>query len=234
MGLFRNSIVHLGSWTVFAGCAVWAWTEGGFEPYIGLAGAFVGIVSNFEKLPFLDRRRTLTAEQKIQKRDHWRPVFKTYFSDMARRDYRSDVIIHDVARLDQYPDSKENEKRISAWFRVGFMGTYLNGILLGLRWTYVKEEDGKWKEYGSRPPEDAIKVMLLAQVPYEAIESFNPDGDEYYALPHVFLHFDYNGEPYEKLFYGEERQLDPRFPRYYSEIAEYEMPSKWRRLLRLA
>ncbi|MDL2409164.1 hypothetical protein PY650_26715 [Rhizobium calliandrae] len=110
------------------------------------------------------------------------------------------------------------------------MGTYDRGVLLGLRWTYVNNEGNGWKEYAANPPPEAIKVMLLGAVPYEGIESFNSNGDEYYNKPHLYCHFDFRGEPYERLFYGEQKQLDERHPYYYAEIAEYKGPTLFERL----
>jgi hypothetical protein len=109
------------------------------------------------------------------------------------------------------------------------MGTYQRGVLLGLRWTYLQEQDGSWKELSSGNNEGAVKVMLLGEVPYEAIESVNFDGDHYYNKPHLFCHFEHAGQPYERLLYGEEFQLDPGFPHHYREIAELKAPPRpWR------
>lgn len=231
MFIFRNSVVHVGSWAAFIGCAFWAYSEPGYEPIIGLVLGVVGIASNQQPLPFFGKKgRSLTPEQKIALRDKWRPIFKAYFLQAAKEKYLSDVIVHDVARVDEYPDVNEKEKRISSWFRVGLMGTYDRGVLLGLRWTYVNDEGNGWKEYTANPPPEAIKVMLLGAVPYEGIESFNPNGDEYYNKPHLYCHFDFGGEPYERLFYGEQKQLDESFPFYYTEMAEYKGLSFFERL----
>lgn len=233
MSFFRNSVVHLGSWAALVGCGLWAYREPSYEPFIGLALGAVGIASNQNPLPFFKKRRALTQEKKIELRDKWRPIFKDFFLRAARDKYRTDVIVHEVARLDDYPNINEKEKGISSWLRVGFMGTYDRGVLLGLRWTYLNKEAKGWKEYTSAPPETAIKVILLGAVPFDAIESFNPDGDEYYNKPHLYCHFDFDGQPYEKLFYGEQKQLDEGFPVYYTEIAEFKEPGlikhlKWR------
>lgn len=231
MSVFRNSVVQVGSWIAFVGCGLWTYYEPGFEPAIGLILGAVGIASNY--VPISGKKgRILTPEKKIELRDKWRPIFKDYFLQAARDKYRTDVIVHDVARVDDYPNTDEKEKGISSWFRVGFMGTYDRGVLLGLRWTYVKEEAKGWKEYASSPPSGAIKVMLLGAVPYEMIESFNPDGDEYYNKPHLYCHFDFGGEPYEKLFYGEQNQLREDFPFYYTEIEGYKGPGLLKRLKR--
>lgn len=229
MEWLQNSIVFVGSWVALVGSIVWWYAEGGYEPWIVAVLSLVGITANGHLFPFgSEKAPRLTAEQRIAVRDKWRPVFQNYFLDTARQKYRSDCIVHDVKRLDDYPKTEQSPKGISSWFRVGLMGTYERGVLLGLRWTYVVDEDGAWKEYESSKPDSAVKVMLLGEVPYESIESINFDGDEYYNKPHLFCHFEHGGEPYERLFYGEEFQLDPGFPYHYREVAEYKPSSRSR------
>ncbi len=231
MSFFRNSIVQVGSWLALIVCGVWTYHEPGFEPTIGLILGVVGIASNYVPL-FGKKGRFLKPEEKIALRDKWRPIFQDYFLQAARNKFKTDVIVHDVARVDDYPDIQENEKKISPWFRVGFMGTYDRGVLLGLQWTYLEEEANGWQVYDSSPPAGAIKVMLLGAVPYETIESFNPNGDEYYNKPHLYCHFDFGGEPYERLFYGEPNQLFEDSPYYYSEIADFPKPGFFERIKR--
>lgn len=227
MSWLQNSIVFLGSWIAFIGSIVWGFAEGGYEPWIAAILGFVGIAANRNLLSFAHKKDPrLTAEQRIAARDKWRPIFENYFQDNARRNHRSDCIVHDVQRLDNYPNGPDRERGISAWFRVGLMGTYQHGVLLGLRWTYLVSEGEKWKE---RQTGDGLgqKVMLLGAVPYESVESVNFDGDHYYSKPHLFCHFEHGGEPYERLFYGQEFQLDPGFPNHYREIAEYQPSRGW-------
>ncbi|WP_233282685.1 hypothetical protein [Agrobacterium tumefaciens] len=229
MSFFRNSVIQAGSWIALLGFGLWTYYEPGFEPAIGLILGLVGIASNYVPI-FSKKTRSLTPEEKIALRDKWRPTFKDFFIQAARDKYRTDVIVHDVARVDDYPNTSEKGQGISSWFRAGFMGTYDRGVLLGLRWTYVSEEANGWKEYTSNPPTCATKVMLLGAVPYEMIESFNPDGDEYYNKPHLFLHFSFSGEPYERVFYGELNQLFEDAPYYFTEIAKFEKPGVFERL----
>lgn len=230
MSFFRNSIVHVGSWAALVGFGAWSYVDFGFEPVIGLIASAVGVAANFQDFPLFAGRK-LTPEKKIELRDKWRPIMEEFFLKAARDKYRTDVIVHDVARLDDYPNAKDKGTALSAWFRVGFMGTYQRGVLLGLRWTYVNQEpNGQWKEYQSGHPAGAIKVMLLAETPFELIESFNPDGDKFYNKPHLYLHFDYSGQPYERLFYGEEDQLFADSPAYYREIAVFKSPTWFQRL----
>lgn len=226
MGWLKNYIVFLGSWAVLAVSGLWFYSSGGYDSALAVLASVVGIAANWEFLPVIGgKKRNLTPEQKIQFREKWRPIFDDYFLTAAHNNYRSDAIIHDLNRLDTYPASSE-EKGISSWFRIGLMGTYHRGVLLGLRWTYIERTDGKWREVSKT--ETAMKVALLGEVPFEAIETVNFDGDEFYNKPHIFCHFDYKGGPYARVFYGEEYQLDPGFPYHYREIAEYVAPPRFR------
>mgnify|MGYP001211818823 CR=1 FL=1 len=230
MSFLKNYTFLFGSVTVVLGSVAWGLAEGGYEPWIVATAGFLGIFTNWELVPkFGTRRRSLTPTEKLAARDKWRPIFNDYFLEAARKNYRGDAIVHDVDRLDNYPDAGD-EKSISSWFRVGLMGTYNDGILLGLRWTKIEEENGIWVENYQSEAAGGVKVMLLGEVPFESIESVNFEGDDFYNKPHIFCHFDFEGEPYKRLFYGEEFQLDPKFPCHYRDLLGYERkkPSRLR------
>ncbi|MBY5819892.1 hypothetical protein HFN60_30335 [Rhizobium leguminosarum] len=232
MSLFRNSIVHFGSWAAFGVSIIWAVVDPGFEPVVGLFLGAAGIAANFDDFPLFKKPRKLSPEERIALRDKWRPTFKDYFLKLARDKRRTDVIVRDVARLDVYPEVDEKETGISSWFRVGFLGSYDSGVLLGLRWTYLVQHGDVWREDDHEQP-GSIKVMVVAEVPFEAIESFNADGDDYYRQPHIFCHFEYEGSPYRRRYYGEERQVFPDSPYFYAALAEVPKPTwidrlKWR------
>lgn len=230
MNFLKNAFVLGGSTVAVIVSLIWGIVEGGYEPWIvALLGA-VGIVANLRQISIIGgRKRELTPEEKIAARDKWRPEFEAYFLKIAKENYRGDAIVHDVDRLDTYPDSGD-EKGISSWFRVGLMGTYHKGILLGLNWNYIVERGGDWVDAKSSNSPGAERVILLGEVPYECIESVNFDGDDFYNKPHIFCHFDHGGEPYERLFYGKEFQLDPGLPYHYTELVEYrrQQASRWR------
>lgn len=230
MSFLKNYTVLFGSVAVVLGSFAWGLAEGGYEPWIVMIAGIVGIITNWELLPkFGKRKRSLAPTEKLAARDKWRPIFQDYFLEAARKNYRGDAIIHDVDRLDNYPETGD-EKGISPWFRVGLMGTYNDGILLGLRWTEIEEENGIWVENTKSDSKNAVKVMLLGEVPFESIASVNLEGDEFYNKPHIFCHFEFEGEPYKRIFYGEEFQLDPKFPYHYRELLEYQKKksSRWK------
>lgn len=227
MSLVRKFIIPILSWLWVLGTFAWAIVDGGFEPWLASGGGVLAVFTTSQQyLPGI--WRDVPPEKVIENRDKFRPAFRDFIQKLAREDGTTDVIVHDVNRLDSYPESgDDNSRRISGWFRVGLMDYTHRGVLLGLGWTYIEEQsNGRWLEVPRR--DTALKVMLIGEVPYEAIESVNFDGDEYYNKPHIFCHFDYKGEPYDRKFYGEQFVLGKGLPYHYREVDEYKSPSKSR------
>ena len=164
----------------------------------------------------------LNNTEKIQKRAHLKEVFDDKFLEYRSKNIKTDVIIRDVERADNYPDTSE-EKGISSWFRVGLLETYHRGVRVGLSvGTLTETEDGY--RYTRFPEEKGtLKVWLVGEIPFESIESVNWTGDEYYYKPHIYCHFEHtkNKEPYERLVFCEERWLEPDM-RYFSEIEDFD------------
>lgn len=217
----QNRIVFFGSWVAVLLSVVWLFREGGYEPIISTLIGVTGIAANRDLLPKFGReKRNLTPKDRIALRDKWRPTFESYFAEMGRNDYQGDAIIHDIDRLDEYPKLKERSG-ISSWFRVGLLGTYNHGILVGLGWTYLKESPGGWTDNPKGYLDGSLKVAIIGEIPYESIESVNFDGDKYYNKPHIFCYFDFKTEPYERIFYGEEFRMGAKLPFHYREVAPF-------------
>jgi hypothetical protein len=168
--------------------------------------------------------RHVSPEQVIKLRRKWAKPFDDYFARKAKEGHRTDCIVHDVARMrdyDDFNDEDPKDHRPSSWFRAGLMGTYNHGVLIGFGWTLIEEIDGKWQENEVLATERAIKVHRIGEVPYETIEHVKFDGDRSYSKPHLFLHYDYNGMPCERFWWGREYQLDEGQPYHFEKIAEY-------------
>lgn len=168
----------------------------------------------------------LSNAEKVKKRDQLRLVFEDAFSKIQAKKLTSDAIIHDVDRVNDYPNTSEEEQGISSWFKVGLFETYHRGVKVGLRvGTLIETEKGlrfvdhKNKEKGN------VKAWLVGEIPFESIESINWDGDEYYNQPHLFCHFEHNSKPYERLIFCQERELGHGMT-YFSEIAEFKEVQK--------
>jgi hypothetical protein len=171
----------------------------------------------------LGKKRRLSPSEIIEHRQKWKPLFEQEVWKNHKEQLRSDVIVRDMRRFDNYPDAMET-KGISPWFRVGLIDTYHRGILVGLNWgTLTRGDDGEqWRftNYAKKESGD-IKVILVGSIPYENIENVDWTGDEYYAYPHIYCYFAHKKEPYERLtFCAKNTPLDR--PPFYTEIAPYE------------
>lgn len=184
-----------------------------------------GFLYNLAKdaVTFLRRKKRFPPELKIERRDRW----KTKFEDEVRTNFhkklRTDVIIRDVARYDQYPNASKRKRGISPWFRLALLDTYHDGILVWLQWDMLIQtgpdafRNANWATEES----EGLKVALAGKIPFYLIESVDFDGDDYYYYPHIFCHFAIKKMPYESLDYYKEVERDG-FPPFYTHIASQE------------
>jgi hypothetical protein len=168
------------------------------------------------------RRRAISGSEVLRLREKWQPPFEDYLVRRRREGLRQDVIVRDVKRIDNYPEVEATENGISPWFRVGLAGTYHRGIklLLSLEGLCLDKSTGQWRysDYKSGEAQE-LTAALIGLVRYEAIESVNWDGDEFYGYPHIYCHFTEKGrKPYERLIFCE--MLTTRGFTHYREVAE--------------
>lgn len=74
---------------------------------------------------------TITPQEILALRAKWKPQFSEWLLTHNHKKLRTDVIVRDLKRMDNYPDTAEG-KGISAWFRSAVIDTYEKGIMLGL------------------------------------------------------------------------------------------------------
>ncbi len=131
---------------------------------------------------------------------------------------RDDVIVRDFRRARDYPELKSG--RQPSFFRVGLIGTYHQGIELGLGVHALVEEKSErsWRIARDDERDHAKIAYLVGYVPWAAIEMIDWDGDEYYPYPHFYCRFR-GGEPYERLAFCEKLDL-PGGITCYSPIAD--------------
>lgn len=176
-----------------------------------------GVVRKFKPMP---------PQKKIEQRQKWKPKFEEHIRDYFIKKLRSDVIIRDVKRVDQYPNTKENEKGISSWFRLGLVGTYHRGILVAFQWSKLVEVgNGEFRflDYDNdskKTKDDALKVLQIGMIPFEHIEAVDFEGDEYYSYPHIYCNFANKGEPYERIAYFTQNKLFADSLPYHTEVVE--------------
>lgn len=158
---------------------------------------------------------------RIQHRERLRKAFETKIYECRAEKLRQDVIIRHVDRVDNYPNDKDDSSGISAWFRVALLDIYERGIVLCLGIGGLIECDNGYRFVDPANGEKAnVKAWLMGDVPYDSIEAVNMDGDQYYHFPHIYCYYDYNGEPYERLWFCEKIDQPHGHP-YFKHIAEY-------------
>lgn len=185
----------------------------------GLIGVAVEIYRRSTKRSLKNRFESMGA--RIQHREKLRMIFEEEIYRCRAEKLRQDVIVRHVDRADSYPHIDDKEKGISPWFRVGLLDTYERGIVLGLRiGGLVKCEGGLRFADWVNGEELDINAWLMGDVPYDSIEAVNIEGDKYYNFPHIYCYFDFNGEPYERLWFCEKIEQPHGHP-YFKHIADY-------------
>ncbi len=214
----------IGAWLVTAALVV-AWIlnpQGPWEPWL----AFIALVTTalaevYSWLKPALSERFATSGERARHRENLRQVLQDEIYRRRAEGLRSDVIIRDVDRLDGYPDLPAYEKGISAWFRLGLIETYNKGVRVGLRYGGLKASDDGYRfvDFVNEESSDR-RVLLLGEIPYDSIATVNLEGDEIYPYAHIYCHFDFDGQPYERLWFGERIEVGTSF--YYEFVASYE------------
>lgn len=169
------------------------------------------------------RRRELTPQQVVALRAKWSPEFEEEINQNCRDRLSKDIIMHDMRRLNDYPDIKRNPKAgISPWFRAALVGTYHRGALIWLGGDDLVEDAGGlgWRYRDKNDREEvSVRAVLIGKMPYEFVESVNWKGDHYYIYPHIYCWFDARKrQPYEEIVYALEKKGLSTRP-YYIDIA---------------
>lgn len=194
------------------------------EPIIALISLIIfGLLEFYrrhEGYLFKSEYKKLTPSELVQHSEKLRKPLHDEILKCRHDKLRKDAVIRHVNRLGEYPDSKNKKKGISAWFKVGLLEMYHEGIMVGLNYKALKEENGKYRycNYGSETED--VTAVLIGEIPFSAIDDINIEGDEYYPYPHIFCRFPYKGEPYKNLYFCEEIMMHHGHP-YYKKIADY-------------
>lgn len=203
-----------------------------------LSGAkLAGGLANFAYRRFRFGKLGLSPEEVIDRRNKWKsPVEEHVRKINAGR--REEIVIRDVKRINDYPNLNENEKGISAWFRIALLDTYHSGLILGFEWQSLTRDRAynAWRYTNSKNGESAdILAAHIGYLPYEFIHAIDWAGDDYYHDPQFYCHFvGLKNSPYARTAYAEEKELHGK--KFYVELAgadEVVVLSKRRRISRL-
>ena len=197
-----------------------------YEPIIAILGAFCMALSWFDRykgIIFFVEHKSFTPEELIQHSEKLRSLFQEEIYRCRAEKLRKDIVIRHVKRRDKYPhDVDEKKKGISPWFKVGLMDMYHDGIRVGLQYYALKKDMKGYRVTSSEKEEESdVTALLMAEIPFSAIEAVNMDGDEYEGYPHVFCRFPFKGQPYKRLFFCEVIE-QPHGHLYFKEICSYE------------
>lgn len=193
-----------------------------------LSGSIVYNVTKDLYRTVAGKRRRLTNAEIISLRQKWKPLFEEEIFRTHNENLRKDIIIRDMKRYDNYPNVNPATKGISSWFRVGLMGIYHKGILVGLNGAELKNHnDTEWRYTDDRINESCdLYAVLIGKIPFENIENVDWSGDGYYGFPHIYCWFNSKRkEPYEELVYCVEK-CNPNSVPFYTEIASYDQVRK--------
>lgn len=176
--------------------------SGPYEPYTyggGVVLAFIELYRRHEGGYIKTEGVNRTPAERVRHHEAMRSLFTRHIAQHKAQNLRKDVILRHVNRPDKYPNGGEGTG-ISPWFKVGLLATYHMGIKVGLGWTALEKVEGGFRRIDRLDGvQDEVNAMLIGEIPYDSIEAMNPDGDEYYYLPHIFCHFAHDKQPYKRL-----------------------------------
>ncbi|HUQ80436.1 MAG TPA: hypothetical protein VM076_04840 [Gemmatimonadaceae bacterium] len=101
-----------------------------------------------------------------------------------------------------YPSADHRLGHIRGWMEVGTYDFYYDGVEVILGTTFVLVDDaGAWSPVSLRQSFDAtryrrVRAFEIGRIPFTNIVTFDVDGDEYHAEPHVFCAFANAGLPF--------------------------------------
>ena len=107
---------------------------GNWEPASAISGA---IIFGVEIARRVNRKATIASRfpsggAKIQHREKLRKQFEEELYNCRAQELRQDAIVPHIDRVDDYPNTDDENPGISAWFRAGFLDMYERGIVLCL------------------------------------------------------------------------------------------------------
>ena len=122
-----------------------------------------------------------------------------------------EVIVRDLARMDDYPGIDDSLWGISPWFEVEKKGLYHRGFEVTLRLAEVTLSRTAARE--TEPGEGNELVLIVGRIPFESIVTIDWAGDEHYSEPHIYCWFEHKEGCYEsvEVYRKAYRDIDPNY-----------------------
>lgn len=196
--------------------------DGPWERWLTLSAFVITVFAQvFNWLRPVQPERFPSNDARAQHRESMRSMLQSEIYRRRGERLREDIIIRDLSRMDSYPQGLGG-KGVSPWFRSALVDTYDKGVVVGLGIGGLKEcEEGyRFNDWMNGEASDHT-VYLLGNIPYDSIASVNLDGDEYYSFPHIYCHFEFDGQPYQRLWFGRKVEINPGVW-YYEHVADYD------------
>ena len=209
---------------------------GNYEPITVMLGAATAL-SEFGRraLTKIANRKVdaiSSAEEILQYREKMRNEFEEHLGEWIRERHHGRLLIRDIARIDNYPQSEPTIGRIAPWFGTEFKGLYDKGVEVFnsvVKVVPVPDSDD-WR-FCRETDEDAETAYVVVRIPYEKIRKVLWNGDQIYSEPHLFCIFDgMFGTPYSEGLIYQERGTEPN--KYFHELCDLETAKRLTREFR--
>ena len=147
----------------------------------------------------------------LKRRDELRKEFEQKLPRRDKYGVAGDAIIRDIKRVDNYPETDEEGKGVSPWFKVEVKGLYHRGLEVFMSWpkSINQGDDGEWSFCHYKDP-GAVTAYTVGRMPFDLIQHVDWEGDEYYPNVHVYCQFK-NGEPYEEVLFYRKSSPDDEY-----------------------
>ncbi len=166
--------------------------------------------------------KKVKAGLRMEKRVEKELIDMKFIKDPANRErllkdpsakFISDRVLIRSVDDNYYPEIPQLQKgQFNPYFRTYFYNLYENGIEFwlgaGLSTDVIMDKEGYWEpildSMDVRLKDDKYKVIPAKQVgkiAYHDIIDLRPEGDNRYTEPHLFCRFDYDGMPYQEIYF---------------------------------
>lgn len=181
--------------------------------YFGIGSSGKKSMSNASKIKYsLKMQKKMYKDfinhRLLEDRDNWAKI--TY--DPSIKFINEAVIIRSVDD-NTYPNFEiVSRNDISSWFKTYLYDFYHNGIEVwlnaGIGGKIIVDNQGQWEfleDYYDNRQNDltyrVFQVKEIGRIPFYNIVDYMIEPDQFTDEPHIFCHFDFNGTPYERIYY---------------------------------